>query len=352
MGDCIIKDIVDSIQKKPGLINRKEVQVFVDTLGSLSSDKSPFSEEKSNDVENSKTRSFTIEEFKKELNLNQEVDLKNDTVLQEIFKANRKVVQNLSKIGPTKVVVTSSVEGGKYSVSGNTVSLNPSRMFSRETIAHELIHSLQQKMRFEQLSTSSQQFVGDSIKEFKNLTHKVITKEEFLEIDQALKTQALEKVIKKYSREKLEYGYLAHIANGHYNSLDPISENQISNRFGREYTAIIGSSPLFRNSIYKATSENDKLRFKRVVKEVLDAIVHVKDLIKGIISEDNGRFNNDPTYRKGLQLLDEYLENVNEEGGKVNNTTFSSFDLDPFGSINDTITNLEKNIKSFKGCKQ
>lgn len=290
---------------------------------------------------------MSMEEFQKELNLSNDIDLKSDSLLQEIFKANKEVVSNLDNIDPTKVVVTDSVDGGYYEVTPNIVKLNPSRLFNRITIAHEFIHSLQQKMRYEQLSSKSQQFIRKSITDFKTLKHGVINSDEFKEIDTALKTGNLKGVISKYSRSKLEYGYLAHIANGHYNSPEPISEYIINNRFGREYTAIMGSSPEFRSAIYKATDSNEKAKVKFTINDILKAIKNVASLVKSLVKEDTGKFNNDPDYRNGIELLDEYLNAVSKD----DSMGFTLNQLNPISGVSSTTSNINSMIKKYKGCK-
>lgn len=304
-----------------------------------------------NGTDPSTEKTLTLEEFKQLFNLGTNVDISKDTVLQEIFKANKEVVANLYDVDPTKVVITDKVKGGRFTVKGNTVSLNPSRLFNRTTVAHEFIHSVQQKITYDSLSDGSKDFIQSSIKAFKELKHGILTLEEFTEIDEALQADDLKTVTKKYSRSKLEYGYLAHIANGHYNSKEVITASTINNRFGREYTAIIGSSPKFRSLLHKNSVNKDKGTLRRTMKEIIEAVKNVTSLVKAIIKEDKGRFNDSPEYQSGLLLLDEYSALINPEWNKVTKESFAGFELSPFSSdVDKVITSLEDSRQTYKGC--
>jgi exodeoxyribonuclease-5 len=220
-------------------------------------------------------------------------------VLKELFTLNKKVALDLYNTSTSFVTSSLKPRGGNFNKSTNTLTLFGLNR-NNETTAHELIHSLQGAMTVSQLSKSSKEFLVTTANQF--LSYELgIDESTYKKVFQKI----LDKDVEKLNRVTLEKVYLTSILKGDYKPEDSTEQNM--ERFGREFTAIIGSSGSFRESLYGNIPAERKTPFKMYLDDVIKVIKNVKMLIGRIIQEDSNELLQSDEYVSALKLLDEYL---------------------------------------------
>lgn len=223
-------------------------------------------------------------------------------VLKELFELNKEVAVALYNTATSFVVSNQKARGGSFGRRLNTLFLF-GNVRDNETTAHELIHSLQGSMTVNQLSEGSRKYLNTAANKFLNLEAGV-DEATYQDVFQKIKdgtTEGLDRVL-------LEKVYLSAVIKGDYKPQE--TTEQRLERFGREFTAIIGSSAGFRKDMYGSLSAAEKTPFKMFVDDVLKAIQAVKKLITEIIKQDPAEMLDNPDYIGALKLLDEYLQQV------------------------------------------
>jgi exodeoxyribonuclease-5 len=220
-------------------------------------------------------------------------------VLKELFTLNKKMAFDVFGEATSFVISNKKERGGNFNRKTNTLTLF-GEVRDNEATAHELIHSLQGAMTLDQLTDTSKAFIERTRALFKNL-EAGIDENTYNNVSKMIREGNIEEGI---FRDVLERVYLTMIARNEYRE-ETVEQSQ--ERFGREFTAIVGSSPAFRKAMYGNLKEDQKIPFKMTIQDIVRAIKNVKELIKKIIKDDPEELAQNEDYISALKVLDEYI---------------------------------------------
>ena len=226
-------------------------------------------------------------------------------VLKTLFKMNKDF--SLKNIGTSTTFGISEVlnSGSKFSKKTNKVTIDKTKIKDNTTISHELIHTLQYGLTVSMLTKESKKTLNRAM-QFISSTN-LVSKEEYSLFKDFInnKNDNNTEAIQKLDRSKNEIMYLKAVLDGTFKDLQQEKKIEI---FMREFTAIAGSSPEFRSTIYSSFRTDDKSSFKKLLKDIVSVLKNVQRLISQIIAQDESRLNSNQEYIAMLNLLDDVLQ--------------------------------------------